>query len=239
MNTIKVNHGTTKMVAHRGVSGLERENTNAAFVAAGSRSYWGIETDVYRTADGGFVLCHDNNTKRVSGDNITIEESTLENLQRIRLFDKDGTKNRYDLYIPQLREYVSICKRYEKVGVLELKSAFTDEEIAAIIDIIKEQDYLCGITFISFSYENLRKVKAILPDQPCQFLCSECSDERIEQLKADKMDLDIHLKGVTEELVKKLHENGIEINVWTVDNPEDADRLIGWGVDYITSNILE
>ena len=41
-----------RMVAHRGTSGLELENTNSAFVAAGNRSYFGIETDVHRTADG-------------------------------------------------------------------------------------------------------------------------------------------------------------------------------------------
>ena len=239
MNTIKVNHGETKMVAHRGVSGLERENTCAAFVAAGSRSYFGIETDVHRTADGNFVVIHDANTQRVSGDNVNVEESTLETVQRIRLFDKDGTKNRYDLYVPQLHEYVSICKRYEKIGVLELKSAFTDEEIAAMIDIIKGYDYLDGIIFISFNYDNLLKVKKILPEQACQFLTGECDDTLIARLKADKLDLDINQKGVTEELVKKLHENGIIINVWTVDNPADADRLIAWGVDQITSNILE
>ena len=239
MNTIKVNHGETKMVAHRGVSGLERENTCAAFVAAGSRSYFGIETDVHRTADGNFVVIHDANTQRVSGDNVNVEESTLETVQRIRLFDKDGTKSRYDLYVPQLHEYVGICKRYEKIGVLELKSAFTDEEIAAMIDIIKGYDYLDGIIFISFNYDNLLKVKKILPEQACQFLTGECDDALIARLKADKLDLDINQKGVTEELVKKLHENGIIINVWTVDNPADADRLIAWGVDQITSNVLE
>ena len=46
MNTVKFNKQSVKMVAHRGVSGLERENTCAAFVAAGNRSYFGIETDV-------------------------------------------------------------------------------------------------------------------------------------------------------------------------------------------------
>ena len=51
-NTEKVNLANVQMIAHRGVSGLERENTNAAFIAAGNRSYYGIETDVHRTKDG-------------------------------------------------------------------------------------------------------------------------------------------------------------------------------------------
>ena len=55
MNTIKLNTAGTnvKMIAHRGLSGLEAENTCAAFVAAGNREkYFGIECDIHRTLDG-------------------------------------------------------------------------------------------------------------------------------------------------------------------------------------------
>ena len=55
------------MIAHRGLSGLERENTYPAFIAAGNRSYFGIETDIHKTADGEFVVIHDETTERVSG----------------------------------------------------------------------------------------------------------------------------------------------------------------------------
>ena len=59
MNTIAFNKGNTLMVAHRGVSGLEMENSIAAFVAAGNRSYYGIETDVHVTKDEQIVVFHD------------------------------------------------------------------------------------------------------------------------------------------------------------------------------------
>ena len=62
MDTIRIEKGSTRMVAHRGVSGLEKENTMAAFVAAGNRSYWGVETDVHRTSDGKMVVIHDGDT---------------------------------------------------------------------------------------------------------------------------------------------------------------------------------
>ena len=55
------------MVAHRGLSGLETENTQCAFVAAANRSYYGIETDVHVTKDGRYVISHDGNLSRVSG----------------------------------------------------------------------------------------------------------------------------------------------------------------------------
>ena len=66
VDTIHIDSGNVKMIAHRGLSGLERENTNAAFVAAGMRSYFGIETDIHRTADGQFVVFHDDTTTRLT-----------------------------------------------------------------------------------------------------------------------------------------------------------------------------
>ena len=73
MNTIKFNKLEAKVVAHRGLSGIERENTAAAFVAAGNRSYYGIETDIWRTADGHFLCCHDGHFTRVGGEEIYVE----------------------------------------------------------------------------------------------------------------------------------------------------------------------
>ena len=66
MDTIKFTEkGNVKMIAHRGLSGLERENTNAAFVAAGQRSYYGIETDVHVTADEKYIIIHENLGTRI------------------------------------------------------------------------------------------------------------------------------------------------------------------------------
>ena len=67
MNTIIFdNKESIKMVAHRGVSGLEFENTCPAFVAAGVKSYYGIETDVHVTKDGKYIVAHDDDLKRIA-----------------------------------------------------------------------------------------------------------------------------------------------------------------------------
>ena len=66
MDTIKVQSGKTLMIAHRGLSGIELENTNTAFIAAGNRSHYGIETDVHKTSDGKFVVFHDDTTGRLA-----------------------------------------------------------------------------------------------------------------------------------------------------------------------------
>ncbi len=239
MNTIKFDNKTTKVTAHRGLSGLERENTASAFVAAGNRSYYGIETDIWHTSDGHFVVNHDGRADRVGGTRVDMEAAPWELLREIVLFDTDGTKGRYDLRLPSLENYITICKKYEKHCVLELKPVFTPEETAAFIELIKGYDYLSQVTFISFHYENLQNVRAILPEQSCQYLTGDASDELIAKLKADRMDIDIIHTALTEERVKAMHDAGLVINCWTVDNAARGEELASWGVDHITSNILE
>lgn len=239
MDTVKFKKDNTLVIAHRGLSGIETENTNAAFVAAGNRSYYGIETDIHRTADGKFVVNHDNDLKRVAGENVSVEEVSLSVLQNVVLFDKDGSKDREDLRPCSLENYIGICKKYEKHCVLELKSSFTEEEVARFIDIIKSYEYLKNVTFISFSYENLLKVRKIIPEQSVQFLFSEVTDEIVNRVIADKIDVDVYYESLTEEKIAAFHTAGLKVNCWIVDKKEIAEQMVEWGVDYITTNILE
>ena len=239
MNTIKFDKKNVRVVAHRGLSGIEVENTNSAFVAAGNRSYWGIETDIYKTADGNFVIGHDDNYKRISGEEIYLESQTLEALEKVVFFDKDGTKIRADLRPARLETYLKIVKKYEKHAVVELKSNFSIEEIAKIIEIVKSYDYLGNTTFISFIYDNLTKIKSILPEQSCQYLFWKVTDEEIKRLVRDKIDVDVWVVELTKEQIEACHKAGLKVNCWTVDDPKKAEELESWGIDIITSNILE
>lgn len=239
MDTVKFNKRQAAVIAHRGLSGLERENTNVAFVAAGQRSYFGVETDVYRTLDGRYVLHHDTSTKRTAIDDLTITESTFDTLRSLVLTDNDGVTKRPDLRIPTLEEYVRTCKRYEKVCVLEFKTVYPVEHIAEMVEIIKKEEYLDKVIFISFAYENLLRLREVVPGHPCQFLAWQWTDDLFDTLERDKIDLDAYYGLLTEERIQEAHRRGIVVNAWTVDDPKAAEDLAKWGVDQITSNILE
>lgn len=239
MDTVKFDKKSTLVIAHRGLSGIEKENTASAFVAAGNRSYYGVETDIYRTKDGHFVINHDGDFKRVADVDVKIEESTLEEIQNIVLLDTDGSKSRNDLRPAVLQDYLAICKKYGKHSVIELKSSFTQEEIVRIIEIIKSYNYLESVTFISFEYDNLVKVRKVLPEQSCQYLFWKLTDEEIERLAKDKIDADVWCVELTEEQIKAAHSRGLKVNCWTVNEKENGEKFASWGIDYITTNILE
>lgn len=243
MDTIRLHDkGQVKMIAHRGLSGIERENTYPAFVAAGNRSYFGIETDVHKSADGRFVILHDETTFRVSlGEScVAVEQSPFSAVENLLLPDLDDRVARRDIRIPLLADYVAICKKYEKVGVLELKNHFAAADIARILDEIRAADYLSQMIFISFDLENCLAVRRLLPDAAVQWLTDRpLGDDMLPVLRDNRLDLDIRYDLLTRETVETMHGMGRLVNCWTCNRAEDAAALAAMGVDFITTNILE
>lgn len=235
-----IDHGDVRMVAHRGLSGLERENTCAAFVAAGVRSYYGIETDVHVTADGRYILCHDDDLKRISGGvPLGVESSEFDLLRSVQLLDTDGVSRRTDLHLATLEDYILICRKYDKESVLELKGEIEERHIGAISGIIRDLGHFERTTFISFSANNLCRMRAAAPEAKMQFLDCKVTPETVAFMRDFRIGADIHQNAVTKEAVDAVHAIGQEFNVWTVDDPAVAARMVSLGVDYITSNILE
>ena len=238
MDTIKIDHSKVLMIAHRGVSGLEIENTCPAFIAAAVKSYYGIETDVHVTLDGKFIICHDDNIKRVTGIDMVIEENNYDNLKKISIREKDNS-TRSDLVFPDLEDYLRICKKYNKVSILELKNTMTQNHIARLVETVKNLDWFFKTTFISFSKENVITLKQSYPDADVLFLTDQATEETLEFLLKYRIGLDIYYKSLSKEYVDLLHSKEIKVYCWTVDEPKDAYALIDMGVDAITSNILE
>lgn len=242
MKPIKIDRQNTnvKLIAHRGLSCIETENTCAAFVAAGNRdAYFGIETDVHPTADGQYVIFHDDTTYRMTGEKMNVEETDLATLRTLHLSDVGTKEKRGDLILPTLQEYISICKKYEKTAVLELKNPMSEKIICEIMGIIEQMEYLDNLMVISFALDNLICLRKHYPKVPAQFLLSKWDEKWLESLKEYDLGLDIKFTAVTPELVEQVHAIGQEINCWTLGTPEQAAQLIAWGVDYITTDNLE
>lgn len=240
MNTISCQFENVNMIAHRGLSGLETENTLPAFIAAANRSYFGIETDVHVTSDGKFILHHDDSALRLTDIDLIIEETDYDTLRSLHLKDVGEESTRPDLRMASMEEYIAICKKYEKKAVLELKNRIHPEKIREITEIIRRMDYIENTIFISFYIENLMDLRAIASDVAAQFLTSNpITDEMLDTMVQYKLDMDAKYTLLTRELVDKMHALGMTVNCWTCDSKEAAESLRDMGVDQITSNILE
>ena len=245
MNTVMLNktsRPTVRMIGHQGVHHLEVGNTCSGFVAAGNRTYWGIETDVHVTKDGQYIIIHDDNTKASTGADYVVEETDCTTLRSLTLLDytDGGGHTRGDLRLPLLSEYIRISRKYGKVAVLEIKNPVAPIHIKGIVEEITALGWLENTVFISFSYDNMVELRRLLPNAKLMFLTTHApNQELVDMLLPYRLDLDIAWTVLTREGVDLMHANGIEVNVWNVDEVELAERLLSWGVDYLTTDILE
>ena len=229
----------TLLIAHRGYSQFEKENTLVAFSAAGAiDSFYGIETDVHVTTDNRFITIHDETVNRVTKDTVdlNVEKNTFKTVRSIKLADIDGSLTREDLIVPEMIEYFKICKKYNKVAVCELKQVFNKQQIQDIINIVDSIDMLDKTIFISFILEDLIILREILPTQKAQWLLCEFKEEHIETLLKYNLDLDAHYNSINQEKIDLCHSHNIKVNIWTVNDQEIANKYAKMGVDFITTN---
>lgn len=232
MESVVINKRNTRMVAHRGLSRINVENTVEAFEDACSRTHYGIECDVHVTADGEYIIFHDDETGRLCDKNLKVEQSTLGELRALKF-------NGGDVTMPTLDALLDILAKSGKHAFIELKNAMSSTDVRNIVNACNAKYELSNITFISFDFDNLLKVRAVRPEQSVMFLCCAIDDETVRRLVEHNIGIDVEWKCLDEGAVRRLHALGISINCWTCDDKAAAERLAAWGVDHITTDILE
>ncbi|MDY0064449.1 MAG: glycerophosphodiester phosphodiesterase family protein [Bacilli bacterium] len=239
MDTLKIEKKAIQMIAHRGLSSVERENTIPAFVAALNRSYWGIECDIHLTEDKQFVVIHDEDTYRVSGIKKKVRSSSLAELKQIPLYEIDTMVPKDYLRIPTLEEVILLCKKYQKKALVEVKDSLTEEEALLLLDLIKKTDYEEGLILISFQLETLILLRRLHKTISMQLLAGTFDQSIVEICRKHQLDLDIYHGVITMDTVRLCQKYHIKTNVWTVNNPIVALMLVEYEIDYLTTDILE
>lgn len=228
-----------KLIAHRGFSKYELENTKEAFLAAANRPYFGIETDISIIKNQAMILFHDDNLKRLTNIDKSLKDLTIEEAADIEL-NARKTYHTYSYKIAYPKEYIRICKHYGKTPIIELKWCFTKELVDEVMKLLIQEDMYDKSIIICFTYELVLYIKERYPDMRIQYLLGMLYTEKaIEDCLSKNISIDLRYDLVTKELVDRFHEKGLEVNAWTVDDEETRNRLELWGVDYITTNILE
>ncbi len=241
------------IVGHRGsVWGVE--NTEMAFINGANSGAWGLECDIHQTKDGAFIVCHDGNMKRLNGPqtgftNMNVDEVLSTPLKQTR----KGTV--YEGHLMTLGQFLDLCKELDKVPVIEIKAeecfsihAKTGDNdtikecfdgVPMLMHIIDQKGFTDKAVIISFMPGVVEYIHNKYPKFKVQALAGGKEDPMkwLKWCKDRKIDLDIHHKLVDEKLVKGIHDAGLKINVWTVDNVNAFNKMKALGVDFITTNV--
>lgn len=231
-----------KLIAHRGLNAIAPENTVPAYQRAGEAGYWGAECDVFRTADGKWVLHHDADTKRMTNGNLKIEKSKYEELQKLDIDNGNGLDTYTDVKIATLDEYLDICQSLGMIPVIELKSENNTEYYNEITEAVKKRKL--NAQYISFYEDDLRAIKKLDDKAQLFLLVDKIDDDAVSFAKelgncgvsfnaGNKKNL--KNKGAA---IKKITDAKIPAAAWTVDDIETIQTLVDCGVLYITTDCI-
>ncbi len=226
-----LDHDGPLAFAHRGAHEADGapENTMAAFADAVALGYRYLETDVHRTRDGVLVAFHDDRLDRVTDRTGVLAELTWAEIQGARV---GGTEP-----IPLLDDLLDAFPdaRFN----LDPKHDEAVEPLAAAIAAHGAIDRVC---IAAFSDQRIARMRELLGPQLCTSLGPRANARLVAASKvlrrsrsdAGATQVPIQHKGVTivtPRYVAAAHRAGLQVHVWTIDDPAEMTRLLDLGVD--------
>ena len=229
--------------AHRGASAYAPENTLPAFRLGVEMHADGVENDIHYTADGVFVVCHDEAIDRTSNGSGLIPDMTLEQLRQYDFGCQCGPQFTGTV-IPTLDEFLEVVAGMSIINI-EIKTVKgAPARRAGAFDQLVEQlnRHACAgrTIFSSFNHGLLREFKERHPSIRTGLLYSEhyTAEQTLELVDTWRADaIHPHLDCIDASIVAACKEAGVDINVWTVDSPEMIERAIALDPTGIISNV--
>lgn len=230
-----------QMVGHRG-SLYGVENTGRAFANGAKMGYRYLETDVRVTADSVLVCSHDEENTRLGGS-LKVADATLAQLKAQPL-SQTRRNLRFQGEIATLAEYLDTCRATGVLPLIELKwstgiNSKDCSNIPMLIDLIEAKGYRGSCIILTSMKPCLEYIRTHYPDIELQFLTGKYWANHFDWCKQWRIDADIQGGYFDAETVKKFHDEGLKVNVWTVNNPADAEKYARWGCDFITTDFLK
>jgi glycerophosphoryl diester phosphodiesterase len=221
-----------EITAHRGNPSVAPENTLAAFRAAVDAHAIYAELDVQRTRDGEVVVLHDRDLMRMAGDPRRIVDLTMADLAGIDVGLKYGAAFRGER-VPSLAAVIDLVRGAIKLNV-ELKYNAPDPLLAsAVVEVLRQKDFLDQAVITSLNAAALREIKAIEPRlRTGQIVAAAVGDVS----RADANFLCLNSARTSSAVVRRAHAAGKEVHVWTVNRAEVVLRMIERGVDNIITD---
>lgn len=226
---------TFKAILHRGAYTLAPENTIPAFKIAAEKCCWGIETDIQKTNDGKFICMHDGTVDRTTDGTGNVADLTLSQIQALNIDAGSYIEDYTNLKVPTFEEYLNVCYQYNVIPVIELKSeTLGTSDIDDILEIIKQYGFEKKCVVISFGLSLLQELRRLSSSVNIQYLVGNCTQANIDTCVSNKFN-GIDTNSITSELVEYSHQNGIEVNLWTITSGID-NNSINMRYDYYTTN---
>jgi glycerophosphoryl diester phosphodiesterase len=242
--------GSPRVFAHRGGCALGPENTIAAFdrgLAAGAD---GLELDVRLSADGIVVVCHDETLDRTTNATGPVAARTAAELSRVDAgyrFADSAHRHPFrgqGVGVPTLRE---VLERYREIPIIvEMKPDTAEMGRALAADVVAAGaiDRVCAAGY------GTRSLGAAREALPVMASSAGLSEVRLALYRSwagwppmrtsyggyQVPEYAGSLRVVSRRFIRHAHRAGLEVQIWTIDEADDMERLLSWGADALISN---
>jgi len=219
-----------RIIGHRGAAGYAPENTLESFELAIRQGVSMIELDIHRCAIGELVVIHDELLDRTTNGKGLVADMTWEELKELNA----GGGNR----IPLLAEVLDAVHGRVKINI-ELKGQNVASSLALLLQqYISQHDWQADDFYVSsFDHPQLKQFHGLFPQLRIGILYeSYPTNYLVLSKETDAASINLSVHFCSKDLISEIHNNGLEVWVYTVNESDVYEKLNNWGVDAVFTN---
>ncbi|WP_171107746.1 MULTISPECIES: glycerophosphodiester phosphodiesterase family protein [Streptomyces] len=213
-------------IGHRGVMGVEPENTLRSFVAAQEAGLDAIELDLHLSKDGALVVMHDTDVDRTTDGSGPIAEKSLAELRALDA----GRGER----IPVFEEVLDAVRSPLQAEIKDVRAA------RALAEVMRERDLTGRVEVSSFHQEAVAEIARLVPGVRTALIASRYGTDVVERaVGAGAATVCLNIRRLTLEVVEHARGAGLRIIGWVVNTQEHLRLVRALELDGATTDYPE
>ncbi|MFB7313233.1 MULTISPECIES: glycerophosphodiester phosphodiesterase family protein [Streptomyces] len=213
-------------IGHRGVMGVEPENTLRSFVHAERAGMDAIELDLHLSKDGALAVMHDADVDRTTDGAGLIAEKTLAELRELDA----GQGER----VPVFEEVLDAVRSPVQAEIKDVAAA------RALAEVMRRRDLVDRVEVLSFHDEAVAEIAQLVPGVRTALVASRWKSDVVDRAKAvGAATLVLNIRRLTLEVVEQAHAEGLKVIGWVVNTQDHLRLARGLGLDGATTDFPE
>ncbi|WP_371673148.1 glycerophosphodiester phosphodiesterase family protein [Streptomyces sp. NBC_00289] len=213
-------------IGHRGVMGLEPENTLRSFVAAQQAGLDVIELDLHLSKDGALVVMHDADVDRTTDGTGPIAEKTLAELRSLDA----GHGER----VPVFEEVLDSVRSPLQAEIKDVAAA------RALAEVMHRRDLVSRVEVSSFHDEAIAEIARLVPGVRTALIGSRFGPDIVDRaVEAGSATICLNIRRLTLEVVEHARKADLKIIGWVVNTQEHLRLVRALELDGATTDYPE